>query len=88
MSTKLTSLTRRARENPKCKFTSLMHLLTEELLLECFGELKRDKSPGIDGVTVEEYEVNLEENLKDLVRRMKRWEYRPKSSKRVYIPKA
>ncbi len=63
MTTKLMSKTQKAiqiialkaREVPKCKFTSLMHLLTEEFLKECFRELKRNKSPGIDGVTVNEY---------------------------------
>jgi len=49
-------------------------------------ELKRDKAPGIDGVTVEEYEANLEENLKNLVKRMKEKRYRPKPARRVYIP--
>jgi RNA-directed DNA polymerase len=85
--TKLESLTLRAREDPKCKFTSLAHLLSEEFLKECFWELKRDKASGIDGVTVEEYEVNLEENLKDLVGRLKAKRYRPQPVRRVYIPK-
>ena len=87
MVTKLESLTLRAREDPKCKFTSLAHLLSEEFLKECFWELKRDKASGIDGVTVEEYEVNLEENLKDLVGRLKAKRYRPQPVRRVYILK-
>jgi len=37
---------KRARENPKFKFTSLTHLLTVDFLWECFWELKRDKAPG------------------------------------------
>lgn len=87
MSTKLAFLTLRAKENPKCKFTSLAHLFTEDFLRECFWELKRGRSPGIDGKTVEDYGANLEENLKDLVRKMKAKQYRPKPVKRVYIPK-
>jgi RNA-directed DNA polymerase len=87
MVTKLESLTLRAREDPKCKFTSLAHLLSEDFLKECFWELKRDKASGIDGVTVWEYEVNLEENLKDLVGRLKAKRYRPQPVRRVYIPK-
>ena len=78
MSTKLLFITQRARENPK----------TEDFLKECFWELKRDKASGVDGVTVKEYEANLEENIKDLVARMKAWKYRPKPVRRVYIPKA
>jgi group II intron reverse transcriptase/maturase len=86
MSTKLMSLTLRARENPRGKFTSLAHLLNEEFLLECFKEIKRGKSPGIDGKTVEEYEDNLEGNIKNLIQRMKVKRYRPQPVKRVCIP--
>src|SRR3990170_5229700 len=87
MSTKLSSLTQRARENPKYRFTRLVDLLTGDFLKECFWELKRDKASGVDGVTVKEYEVNLEENIKDLVVNMKTWKYRPQPVRRVYIPK-
>jgi RNA-directed DNA polymerase len=86
MVTKLEALTLRAVEDPKCKFMSLAHLLSEDFLKECFWELKRDKASGIDGVTVQEYEVNLEENLKGLVERMKAKRYRPQPVRRVYIP--
>ena len=87
MATKLSTLTQRARENPKCQFTSLAYLLTEDFLKECLGELKRGKAPGIDGVTVKEYEAHLEENLQDLVARLKGKKYRPQPVRRVYIPK-
>jgi len=87
MVTKLESLTLRAREDPKCKFTSLAHLLSEDFLKECFWELKRDKASGIDGVTVQEYEVKLGENLKDLVERLKAKRYKPQPVRRVYISK-
>lgn len=56
MQTKLELITRRARENPKMRFTSLAHHLNEGFLLECFQELKKDKAPGVDGVTVRAYE--------------------------------
>jgi hypothetical protein len=85
--TKLSAITQRARGDPKCKFISLIHLLTEDFLGECFRELKKDKAPGIDGVTVKEYESHLEENLRDLVVRMKAKQYHPQPMKRVYIPK-
>jgi RNA-directed DNA polymerase len=95
MTTKLVSKTQeaiqvialKAKEDPKCKFTSLVHLLTEDFLKECFRELKRRKSPGIDGVTVNEYEEQLDENLADLVSRLKAKQYKPKPVLRVYIPK-
>jgi group II intron reverse transcriptase/maturase len=87
LSTKLSPLTLRARENPKCKFTSVAHLLNKDFLKWCFKELKRDKAPGIDGISYKEYEGNLEENLKDLVKRLKNKQYRPQPVRRVYIPK-
>jgi len=86
-STKLSSLTVRAGENPRLKFTSLAHLLTVDFLKQCFRELKRDRASGVDGVTVEEYGKRLEENLKELVQRLKAKRYRPKPVRRVYIPK-
>ena len=87
MSTKLASLTRRARENPRYKFQTLAYLLTEDFLSGCFRELKRDKASGVDGVSVEEYGANLGENLKGLVRRLKQKKYKPQPVRRVYIPK-
>jgi len=86
-STKLKSLTLRAGRSPKYRFISLMHLFTEDFLLACFGELARNKAPGIDAVTVEDYEANLAVNIKDLVRRLKARQYRPRPTRRVYIPK-
>ena len=88
MLTKLSFLTQRAREDRKHKFTRLIDLLTEDFLKECFWELDKDKATGVDGVTVKEYESNLEENIKDLVVRMKAWKYKPKPVRRVYIPKS
>ena len=86
-STKLSSLSVRAREDTRMRFTSLAHYLTVDFLRECFRELKRNKATGVDGVTVEEYGKRLEENLKELVQRLKAKRYRPKPVRRVYIPK-
>lgn len=88
MSTKLSSLTLRAKENPKCRFVSLAHLLTEDFLKECLSELKREKACGIDGVRVEEYEASKDENIKDLVERLQAKKYKPQPVRRVCIPKS
>ena len=88
MTTKRTALTLRATREAKCKFVSLTHLLTEDFLKGCFWKLKRDKASGIDGVSVKEYEVNLEERIKDLVVRLKAKKYRPQPVRRAYIPKS
>jgi len=87
METKLKHITKRAKDEPKYRYTRLMHLLNEEHLEQCYWMLKKDKASGIDGVTVEEYGVNLKENLKDLIGRMKALHYYPQAVRRVYIPK-
>jgi len=61
--------------------------LDYELLWHAFHKLKRDKAPGADGVTVDGYEANLEDNLKDLETRLHRQSYRPQPSLRRDIPK-
>ena len=88
MATKLTNIANRAKEDPKLRFTSLVHILDEDFLKQCYLELKRNKAPGIDGITVREYGEELEENIKDLVKRMKANQYRPQPVRRVYIPKS
>lgn len=86
-STKLSSLTALAQGNPQMRFTSLAHLLTVDFLKGCFRELKKNKASGVDGVTVREYGADLEDNLKDLVERLRAKRYRPQPVRRVYIPK-
>lgn len=85
--TKLALISERACRDPKCQFTSLAHLLDEGFLAECYYGLGRDRASGIDGVSWRAYGEQLEENLKGLVSRMKAKRYKPKPSRRVYIPK-
>ena len=46
------------------------------------------KATGVDSVTKEEYEKKLDDNLTNLVSRMKTFSYHPQPVRRVYIPKA
>lgn len=87
MQEKLNQIAVRAKQDKRVKFTSLIHLINEENLAECYKELKRNKACGVDQVTMEAYGENLEEKLKTLVDSMKRKQYRPQPVKRVYIPK-
>ena len=67
---------------------SLMRYINVETLNAKHLELNGDKATGIDGVTKDLYECNLNENLENLIAKMKTMSYRPKSVRRVYIPKA
>ena len=70
------------------KLETLIHLVNYDSLLQEHKRQISGKAVGIDRMTKEEYDANLEENLKDLLRRMKSSSYRPKAVKRTYIPKA
>ena len=77
-----------ARRDRKARFTTLFHDLTIERLRAAFLALQRKAAAGIDGVTWEQYAVNLEGNLLDLHAQLHRGAYRARPSRRVYIPKA
>jgi group II intron reverse transcriptase/maturase len=85
--TKLALISERARKDPKLQFTSLAHLLNEGFLKECYFGLGRDRASGIDGVSWKEYGKGLDENICDLVARLKSKRYKPLPSRRTYIPK-
>jgi RNA-directed DNA polymerase len=85
--TKLVLISDRAFREPGLKFTSLSHLLDVGFLKECYYSLGRDRASGIDNVSWKEYGQRLEENLADLVTRMKVKAYKPLPARRVYIPK-
>lgn len=84
---KLILIAERARRDPAYRFTCLAHLLDEGFLRTCYFELGKDRASGVDGVSWQEYGKQLDENLKDLVERMKAKRYKPQPAKRVYIPK-
>ena len=77
-----------ARQRKKERFTALLHHVNTETLRAAFYALKRRAAAGVDGVTWQDYEVNLERNLEDLHGRVHRGAYRPHPSRRTYIPKA
>jgi RNA-directed DNA polymerase len=59
-----------------------------DALERAFRRQKRQASAGVDGVTVLDFEQNLEANLQDLCTRVHTGRYRPQPVRRVYIPKA
>ncbi|GAE28634.1 retron-type RNA-directed DNA polymerase [Halalkalibacter wakoensis JCM 9140] len=87
METKLERIAELAKAHPEMKFTSLAHLLNKDMLKMCHYELAGKKATGIKGTTKEEYAQNLDENLENLLERMKRKSYRPVPVRRAYIPK-
>ena len=69
------------------KLKTLIHLVNYDSLLAEHKRQLKGKAVGIDKVTKQAYDANIEENLKDLLRRMKSFSYRPKAVRRAFIPK-
>ena len=88
MGTKLERIMEISATTPKPEFTSLYYLINIEMLKQCHKELDGNKAVGIDKVTKAEYEEHLEENLTNLVSKLKNKAYKPLPSLRVFIPKA
>jgi group II intron reverse transcriptase/maturase len=88
MQTSLRGIANRARRNKKARFGDLYRLLNQENLRNCFYQLRKTAAPGVDRVTFEQYEQNLDSNLENLVKRLKEKRYRAKLVRRKYIAKA
>src|ERR1700747_2846494 len=87
MSTDINRIAELAKEDPKRQFNSIANLITGEKLYEAFRGLRKDASAGIDGVTYEQYETNVEEKIQQLHQRLKEGKYQAQPLRRVYIPK-
>lgn len=87
MSTFLQGIVKKAHEQPKHRFGNLYELLNKAYLKECWRDIRQDAAHGVDRVSAEDYEQNLDENIHDLVERLKRKQYRAKLVRRQYIPK-
>ena len=88
MSQRLAGVRKVAKKDRKLRFTALLHHLTTDRLRDSFYALKRNASPGVDGVRWREYECGLQASLSSLHRRVHRGAYRAQPSRRIYIEKA
>lgn len=87
VSTKRERIAELARIHPDLAFTSLNHYLDYEWLLYAYQLTRKDGAVGIDGQTAADYTANLEENLCDLLERLKSGRYQAPAVRRHYIPK-
>ena len=88
MQTSLRGINNKAKNDANHRFGGIYRLLNEENLRWSFYQLNKDASAGVDNCDWKSYETNLDENLEDLVSRLKRKSYRTKLIRRHYIPKA
>jgi RNA-directed DNA polymerase len=85
--TSLLGIANKAKSDKRYRFRNLSRELSEELLLDSWRLLRKNAALGVDRVSAAEYETNLEENIHQLVERLKRKSYRAKLVRRHYIPK-
>jgi group II intron reverse transcriptase/maturase len=67
--------------------TTLHHHIDEEFLHEAYRRTRKSGAPGVDGVTADQYAVDLESNLGSLLGRLKSGTYQAPPVMRVHIPK-
>jgi RNA-directed DNA polymerase len=87
VSTKQERIAALAKQSPQMAFTSLAYLMDIDWLKEAYRRTRKDGAVGVDGVTAEEYERDLEGNLQRLLDRAKSGTYQAPPVRRVHIPK-
>ena len=85
--TSLLGIAKKASSDKRYRFRNLYRELNEEMLHDSWRLIRKDAAYGVDLISAAEYEANLEENIRQLVERLKRKRYRAKLVRRHYIPK-
>ena len=86
MATKLNEIRQLSRRYPKLQ--TLINYVNYENLKDEHKRQTSDRAVGIDGVTKQMYGEHLDENLNNLLTKMKAFKYKPQPVRRTYIPKA
>jgi RNA-directed DNA polymerase len=85
--TKLERIGKISAEDKKTVFNNLGHIINADMLKEQYRLLSPKKAIGIDKMTKERYGRHLEENIEDLIQRIRRGRYQSKPARIVEIPK-
>lgn len=85
--TKLERIGEKSASDKQVVFNNLGHLLNADMLKEQFFRLNGRKAVGIDRVTKAAYGENLDENITDLIQRIRKGTYKPKPARITEIPK-
>ncbi len=85
--TSLRGIAKRARACKHHRFRDLYRHLNAGFLLDCWGDLNKSAASGVDEVTAQAYQEDLEANIEALAERLETKRYRTKLVRRCYIPK-
>jgi len=87
MPTSLLAIAKKAQEKKDTRFFNLYRLIDEDFLLDCWRKIRKNAAHGVDGISARQYEENLIGNIRKLVERLKRKNYRARLVRRHWIPK-
>lgn len=87
MPTSLLAIAKKARERKDTRFFNLYRLIDENFLLQCWRDIRKNAAYGVDRISAQQYGENLIDNIRNLVERLKRKNYRARLVRRHWIPK-
>ncbi|WP_440618014.1 reverse transcriptase domain-containing protein [Cysteiniphilum sp. 6C5] len=85
--TKLDRIGKLSAENKDLTFNNIGHLINADMLKEQYRQLDGTRAVGIDNMTKRKYGKNLENNLNDILQKIRRGTYKPKPARITQIPK-
>jgi len=85
--TSLEGISQKAKREKEYRFRDLYRQINYGALKLAWKKLNKKAAPGVDDVTAEEFESNLEENLNNILESLKRKRYHAKLIRRKYIDK-
>jgi RNA-directed DNA polymerase len=83
----LRAIAEKAFKDQHHRFGDLYRWLNQDVLRLGFYRLRKDAASGVDGMSFQDYEKDLEAHLADWVGRLRRKAYRARLVRRKYIPK-
>jgi retron-type reverse transcriptase len=87
MQTSLQGIAEKAKSHATYRFRNLYGMRNEELLKDCWRDIRKDAACGVDEVSAQAYEQHLGENIRHLVERLQRKSDRAKLVRRHDLPK-
>lgn len=88
MQTSLRGIANKAQANKQHRFGNLYERINKQFLQQCWSKINKNAAKGVDKISAQAYEENLDRNIDGLVERLKSKRYRAKLVRRHYIPKA
>jgi len=87
MPTSLQAIATKAKENKQHRFLNLYRLIDEQHLHQSWLFIRQNAAYGVDRISAKQYEEKLDDNIRNLVDKLKRKSYRARLVRRHWIPK-